>query len=324
MPKVSKTSETSALKGTIKAMITTLTGDNAYGLTRALAERRDSYISEFGDIALERIDGAESPIERINESLQSAPFLASKKLVIVSEPSKQKSWVENYEHIIAAIPESTDVILVEPHPDKRTAYYKWLVKNTAVEHFDPLDAPKLASWASATVEQSGGSITLADATYLVERVGINQQLIASEIEKLLLYKPDISRETIELLVDATPQSTIFQLLEAAFNGDTARALELYDEQRALKVEPQQIIAMLTWQLHILTIIKTAGDRSAEVIAADAGLNPYVVRKSSAIARRLSATKLREIISQLLAIDIDSKRSAINIDDGLRNYILSLQ
>src|SRR3546814_19438404 len=61
----------------------------------------------------------------------------------------------------------------------------------------------------------------------------------------------------------TPQSTIFELLDAALSGNTRRALELYEEQRSMKVEPQQIIAMLAWQLHVLAVVKAAGERRSE-------------------------------------------------------------
>ena len=105
-----------------------------------------------------------------------------------------------------------------------------------------------------------------DARYLVERVGTNQQLLANEIEKLALYDKDISKESIDLLTEETPQSTIFELLEAAFAGNHRKVQTLYAEQRAMKVEPPQIIALLAWQLHILAIIKTAGDRTPETIA----------------------------------------------------------
>ena len=157
----------------------------------------------------------------------------------------------------------------------------------------------------------------------MERVGANQQLLSNELDKLLLYDANISRRTIDVLTDPTPQSTIFQLLEAAFAGNSKRALQLYAEQRALKVEPVQIIAMLTWQLHVLAIIKTAGDRSIDVIAQEAKLNPFVVRKSQAIAQSLTLTELKKLVTDLLKIDTASKRTNLDPDEALQHYLLAL-
>ncbi len=148
-------------------------------------------------------------------------------------------------------------------------------------------------------------------------------MLSSELEKLLIYNPKITRGTIELLTEASPQSTIFELLEAAFAGNTKKAMQLYAEQRALKVEAPQIIAMLTWQLHILAIVKTAGERSVDEIARDAKINPFVVRKSQGIARKVKILDLRSWIADLLDIDLKSKRTKLDIDDALQNYILKL-
>jgi len=113
------------------------------------------------------------------------------------------------------------------------------------------------------------------------------------------YQPEITRQTIDLLTEAAPQSTIFELLDAAFAGNAQRAMALYAEQRALKVEPQQIMAMIAWQLHVLAVIKTAGQRSADEIAKDAKLNPYVVRKSQNIARKLTLPELKKLVHNAL-------------------------
>jgi DNA polymerase III delta subunit len=148
-------------------------------------------------------------------------------------------------------------------------------------------------------------------------------LLSNELEKLLLYDPKITRQTIDLLTEPTPQSTIFQLLEAAFAGNPKRALELYAEQRALKVEPAQIVAMLAWQLNILAIIKTAGNHSPDAVAKEAKLNPFVVQRSQSIARKLSLIQLKKLVSDLLKIDVATKRTNIDPDEALQHYLLTL-
>jgi len=304
-------------------MVITLTGENSFGRQRELDGLVQAFLDEHGDLALERLDGQESSLDRISEALTSLPFLASRKLVVLRAPSTNKQFVEQAEQLLGEVPETTDVILVEPKLDKRLAYYKFLKKKTDFRDFPEHDLHGLARWLSDTAAAQGWTLSLADARYLVERVGSNQQLLANELEKLGLYDLKIDRQTIDLLTDPTPQSTIFQLLETAFAGNRRRVLELYAEQRTLKVEPPQIIAMLTWQLHVLAIIKTAGDRTADEIAKDARLNPYVVRKSQGIASKLSLIDLKKLVSDLLSIDTRSKRSQLDPDEALQHYLLSL-
>jgi len=304
-------------------VIITLTGENGFGLQAELEKLTAGFVAEQGDLALERLDGEEMTANRLSEALTSLPFLATKKLVVLRRPSANKQFVEKFEQLLGAVPETTDVILVEPKLDKRLAYYKYLKKSTDFREFPQLDPPGLTRWLSGEAKARGGSLSPRDAQYLVERVGANQQLLDNELEKLLLYNPTINYQTIQLLTEATPQSTIFQLLEVAFAGNARRALELYQEQRQLKVEPPQLIAMLAWQLHVLALLKTAGERSADSIAAEARLSPFVVRKSQGIARKLTLAELKTLVSDLLDIDARSKRSNLDIDEALQNYLLKL-
>jgi DNA polymerase-3 subunit delta len=304
-------------------MITTLTGDNSFGWQQAAKHTTDSFVAEFGDLAVEKLDGEETSFERLRESLVNLPFLASKKLVVLRAPSANKQFLDKAETLLQDVPENVDVVLIEPKLDKRIGYYKFLKKDTDFKEFSELDVNGLTKWLTEAAKSQKGSISPADARYLIDRVGASQQLLANELTKLLTYNPGITREQIDLLTDATPQSTIFQLLEAAFNKRTKQALEIYAEQRAMKVEPQQIIAMLTWQLNVLAIIKTAGDRTPDDIAKEAKISPFVVKRSLGIANKLSLAELKKLIANLLELDIKSKTISIDVDEALQNYLVSM-
>lgn len=290
---------------------------------RELRQLVDAYVSQHSEFGLERIDGEAVDVARVQEALTSLPFLTAKKMVVLRAPGANKQFSEQAEQLLGDVPETTDVIIVEPKLDKRLAYYKFLKKNTDFREFPELDTAGLAGWLAAEAKTRGGSLSSSDARYLVERVGASQQLLASELEKLLLYDPQVTRRTIDLLTDATPQSTIFQLLEVAFAGNTTRALKLYSEQRALSVEPSQIIAMLAWQLHVLALVKTAAARSPGAIAKEARINPFVVQKSQNIARNLSLPKLKKLVADLLKIDMRIKRTSTDPDEALQHYLLTL-
>jgi DNA polymerase-3 subunit delta len=305
------------------AMIVTLTGENAYALRAELDGIVQGFLTEHDEFGVERLDGEEAGYARLQEALTSLPFLADKKLVVLRRPGANKEFIEHVEELLAGVPETTDAVIVEPKLDKRLAYYKLLKSKTDFREFKELDVPGLAKWLVAEAGKQAAKIAPGDANYLVQRVGANQQLLANELNKLALYDPQITRRTIDLLTDASPQSTIFELLEAAFAGNAKRIMQLYKEQRVQKVEPPQIIAMLAWQLHVLALIKAARERSTDQIAADARLSPYVVRRSQAIAKRLSVNELKELVSGLLSIDVRSKSSAFDADEALQNYLLKL-
>lgn len=304
-------------------MITTLTGSNDYQRTLALHKLVADFVETYTDMAVERFDGENTPTDRLREALQSLPFLTPRKLVVLREPAQQKDFAEHIADIIQQVPETTDVIIVEPKLDKRLAYYKTLKKLTDFQDHAELDANGLARWAVAYVQERGGSLSAPDARQLVERVGAQQQAIHLELTKLLAYDPAISAQSIEALTTRLPHSTVFALLDAAFHGQPAKTMALYQEQRDLKVEPQAILALLVWQLHTLALVKAAAGKSTDEIAKLARLNPFVVRKSQALARTISLSTLRRYIADLASLDYQLKRTAVDPGEALQNYLLAI-
>jgi len=304
-------------------MVITISGNNHFLLQKELNNLVADFVSKNGDLALEKIDGEEAEFERISEAIQSLPFLANKKMVVLRSPGAQKQFAEQIEELLQSIPDTTQVIIIEPKLDKRLVYYKVLKSKTDFREFVELDGQILSKWLVQEALDTGGKLSVIDANYLVERVGASQQLLASELEKLLNYNPNITKETIDLLTDPTPQSTIFELLDASFAGNRKKAIELYKEQKALKVEPQQIMAMIAWQLHALALVVTAGDSTPDQIAKEAKLNPYVVRKITNIARKTDLKDVKRLISDALTLDVRMKSEKIDPDDAILQYLLTI-
>lgn len=304
-------------------MITTLTGENETLRLQTQQHIIDAFVSSHGDMGLERIDGEEASYEHMHAAVQSLPFLAARKLIVLRSPGANKEFVESFEQFLQDVAETNDVLIVEPKLDKRLGYYKRLKKDTDFKEFKVLDAPVLATFAVQYVKERGGNLSSNDARLLIERVGDNQLVVQHELDKLLAYNPAITKQTIELLTERTPASSIFELLDAAFAGNTKRAMALYHEQRALRVEPQQIIAMLVWQLHILAIAAAAGNRSADEIAGQAKISPFTLRKSLPLARKIGATRLKRLITSLREFDVRLKSESISADEVVQFYLLSI-
>lgn len=304
-------------------MIITITGNNNFALRRRLDEMTSKFVEKYGALALEKFDGEEHEAQVITDGLQSLPFLTQKKLVVVRSGGLNKEFMEQIEQIISSIGDTTNVVFYEPQIDKRMIYFKVLKSQTQFEEFNELDPQNLAKWLVEEAKMEGGRLGLADANYLVERVGTNQSLLASELNKLLIYKSEITRQNIDLLTEPRPQSKIFDLLDAAFAGRKERALKLYDEQRAQKVEPQAILAMIAWQLQQIAITKTAGNRSITQVSKDSGMKEYPLRKAKNLADKLSDKDLKKMVSEVLNIDWRGKTTALDMDEAIKTYIVSL-
>jgi DNA polymerase-3 subunit delta len=292
-------------------------------LGSALRRLQNEFVAKHGDFAVEKIDVNEWEVSRILDVFSALPFLTRRRLVIVDGLAQNKSAAEAIEKILDAASDETDVVVVEQKIDKRSILYKTLKKRTAFTEFleiDQRDAPK---WVADEVKKRGGTVTQGDAYFLVERVGASQELLSHEIDKLLLFNKDVTRNTILMLTEQTMQSSIFDLIEAAFRGDSAYAEKLYDEQRAQNVEPLAIEALFVWQLHVLLLVKAAEGKTPEKVAADAGISPFVAKKSAALARTRTIQELKDYVRRLAELECALKSVAVDADEAIKNYITHL-
>ena len=304
-------------------MITTFAGPNSYVLQKALREKRRAFIAQFGDLALETIDVSDWELRKVLDTLGALPFLSPNRLLILHGLAANKPAAEQIDKLLESVSETTNLVIVESKIDKRSVLYKTLKKQTEFHDCTELDARDASRWVTSEVKSRGGGIGLSEANYLVSRIGATQQLISSEIDKLMLYQPVITRATIDVLTEQVPLSSIFELIDAAFSGNFARALALYADQRAQNVEPLAIEALFVWQLHSIVLMKAAGNTSSDTVAAQAGISPYVARKSAGLAAKRTLGDLRQYVAELADLEYTVKTTTVDADELMKNYILSL-
>lgn len=304
-------------------MTITITGNNSYLMKRRLDELTGKFIDEYGELAVEKIDAEEADGRAVLDAVQNLPFLAPRKMVVVRGASTNAALSGQIEQILSSSGNTTDLIFYEPAADKRSAVFKVLKVKTTLEEYNKLDTRDLAKWLVDEARKLDGRIDPGDANYLVERIGDTQELLANELDKLLAYEPHITRQNIDLLTIKTPQSKVFDLLDAAFGGNKKRALELYDEQRAQKVEPQAILALMAWQLELIALATAGEGKSTDQIAKDAGVSAYPLQKAQRLAAKLGETKLKDMVRQALIIDEMGKTTPLDLDEALKTYIVTL-
>jgi DNA polymerase III delta subunit len=152
---------------------------------------------------------------------------------------------------------------------------------------------------------------------------LNQMGLSNELDKLISFDPKIVRKNIDLLVEPLPQGSVFELLDAAFSGNRKLAMDLYTDQRKQQVEPQAIMGMLAWQLHVLAVVKFNEKAPVDELARSAKLNPYVVRKTQNLTRNITQTEVKELISRALELDVRLKSENIDADDAVQHFLLTI-
>ncbi len=306
-----------------KALRVALLGPNMYGVDERLKQMRADFVVQNGELAVQDIDGEEALVQDILAKAEATSLFSPHKLLIIKRLGTSKSALETIEQLQIKLDESVGLILVEPSPDKRSSYYKFLQKNFKVYDGKELDNNGLVSWVVERTKESGGSISRQDAYALCERIGNNQQQLNNEITKLLLFSSQITKDTIVSLTEEPPGGTVFNLLEASFSGNRQRALQLYDNLRAQKIEPQIIFGMIVWQATAIAIMSSAGGKSTSQITVDSGLKPFVIEKASQIAKKLSREDIRKLLDSLCQVDKRLKSEKISVDDALKQVLVEI-
>ena len=289
-------------------------------------EKLNSIIAEFESInsslSIDKFNGEEMSVEKFIDAVGTVPFFTDRKLVIIKDLGENKLITEKTDALMKAVAPTTDLVIIEKKFDTKSNLHVYLKKHSEFSNFKELEERELAKWISDYVKGKKGEITQLLETQLIDRVGVNQQLMASELDKLILFNPVITREAIEELTEYSPHSLIFAMLDAALNGDLRKMLKFYDEQKQQGMEPLAIMGMITWQLHNLALTQSAGTASVDEIVNKTKLKPYSIKKNQSSLRGISKKQLIGIIDKAVETDSKIKTSLVDPDDAIKNLLLS--
>jgi DNA polymerase-3 subunit delta len=296
-------------------MITILTGSNNHQLKQVKFDLVESFIKQNGEHAVEQIDASTKSIDEILGSVQSMPFLADKKLVVLSELAGNKELTGDVQKLLDVVIDQVDLVVYLPVVDKRSVLYKTLKKQPGFKDLKALDENQLVSWLLDQAKANNLKLSNSDARYMVNYVGTDQVRLGNELDKLGNYDKQITKDLIEKLTVKSIQSTTFDMLDAAFAGKTDQAIRFYKEQRILGVEPQVIMGALIWQLRVILALKFSKFDVAET-ARQSKFSPYSLNKSKRLADSISKNQLKQLVSSVLQLDIASKSKPIDIDEAI--------
>lgn len=304
-------------------MVVTVTGDNQHMVVTEVKSIIDGFVAKHGKLTVERFDAEEADAEHILDTTSAISLLSANKLVVIQNFERNKVLVEKIESLVEETPDETTLLIEIGKLDKRARYGKFLKQHSDFREFTVFSPQEMVTWVVQTTKDKGGDIDKATTQYLLDFIGSDQTRLSNELDKLIIFDQHIRPETIDLLCEKEPTSTVFELLDAGFNGQKQKALSLYEEQRQQQLEPLAIIGMIGWQIHILAVVKTAKGRSARQIAQEAGLHPFVVQKSLKLVQKMTLQKLRVLVHRAVELEVEIKHRTMNADDAVKHFLLIL-
>ncbi|MCM3761535.1 DNA polymerase III subunit delta [Alkalihalobacillus oceani] len=281
----------------------------------------------------------DTPLELAVEEAETFPFFGGKKIVIVQDfffvtSQKPEGKIEHdlsrlERYLTAPLPESI-LILITPYEklDERKKITKALKEHATVVDCAPFDAKMTEEWLEDQAREKGFRFTGRGKEQLVERVGPQLLLLASEIEKLALYVGEngqVDEDVVALLVARSLEQDVFALLDLAVKQQAHEALLLYHDLLKKKEEPLKLLVLIARQLRIYYQVKELTRRaySQKQMAAQLKLHPYVVKLASQQAGRFEDRQLLTLLKQCADTDFAIKSGKVDKVLGVELLVLKL-
>jgi DNA polymerase-3 subunit delta len=147
---------------------------------------------------------------------------------------------------------------------------------------------------------------------LAQNVAGDMWFLNSLLDQLTAYagEKEIQIADVNLFLDEKVDDNAFNMVEAVVSGNKKQAYKLLQEQRRLGEDDFKTFGLIVWQFRILMQMRSLFEQqdniSSDLMAAQLGLHPFVVKKNLAIVKRFNKKQLTSIYDQLLDMDFKAK------------------
>lgn len=332
-------------------MVILLHGDDSFRSRQRLATLISAFAGKydargFGTV---RFDATSGEPERLRTLLRNQGFFGSKRMVVVERVSDAPSAFQQ-----AAVPplvgvatvDSVVVLVWEPRAVGKSAAGRTarragsrptrraspaaarnplapLLEAARVEEFAPLSGPQLSRWVQEAARSRGFRLTVPALTALTQRTGHDLWAVSASLDKLNAARvgTEVDAPLVEDLVVGEIPPGIFALTDAVAERRTDAALALLERELAGGAAPIALLAMLTRQFRVLTLVATSGSATAAALAKRYGLHPYVVQKALHAVRRFPRGVVVERFWELLQLERELKSGHPNPALALERFVV---
>ena len=289
-------------------------GDDLYlrrEVIRAVARRVLEV--EGDDLEIARFPGASAALADVIDEVRTLPFLAKARVAVVEDAdpfvTAHRKGLEAY----AENPTGAGVLILALKSLPSNTKLAKLVAKTglAIECKTPSEREMPAHLVGVAKSRHGLKLREEAARLLVELVGADVGLLASELEKLACYvgeQKEAGAEDVAKIVGGGRVETIWAILDAATTGESGKALGELDRLLASGEPPIKLLAGVSAslsKLHHAGMLRS-GRVEAREACKRAGIPPFAVEKAIRQHGHLGPDRVSAIPDTLLKADLDLK------------------
>jgi DNA polymerase-3 subunit delta len=313
-------------------------GDDEY----QIAQEIDGLKAKLGDDAMVELnttylEGKSLSLEELRGAATTIPFLARRRLVIVTDPvitQISRGVREQFVHLLEDLPPQSALVLHIPRSLKGNHWLiRWVQENPErgyVRAFSLPEGARMSRWIQNRARAKGGTFSPQASAYLASLIGNDTRTADQEVEKMLAYvnfERPVAVDDVQHLfapIELDDPYQVFDMVDALGNQQGERAIK--DLHQLLQVrDPGYVFVMIVRQYRLLLqareIIDQGGDH--EDIRERLELHPFVAGKVTQQAQNYDQATLDAIYQVLLDLDGRMKTGQVESVTALHTLTASL-
>ena len=306
-------------------------GEEEHLKQEALSELRRAILPEGMESLNETI--LEDPsVDRLIADVETQPFMADKRLIIVRDYPALTGRSEADEKLISylsSVPETSLLLFYcIGKPDGRKKLYNAVKKLSGIVTFSPLRGTELTRFVVSSFQEAGKECDDRTAEYLIFTVGSDAGLLRNEIQKLASCSTDrssILAEDVTVLATPSTECTVFQMIDAVVTGQKSRAFMLLRNQLLSGTDRMSILSMLLRQYRLLQHIKIMQyeKKNSDFIRSALGVPPFAVDQYIRQASGYTGGQVKSAVRICFETEYALKSGRMSQDGAVETVVLKL-
>jgi len=197
--------------------------------------------------------------------------------------------------------ESDLIIYSRKNLDKRRKLYKFFKEKGKVQEFKNQSQRNIEGWLKNYLKTREVRLDPILIKELIFRVGVDQAILASEIDKFEALQNEgieITKEIFESITVNTLDIEVWDLVDS-LSTNKAKSLRLLD-YLSQTLEYEYIMGLLARQVRLLFL---ALNSRSEKVLSSFGIHPFVAAKLMRQTGRLSIERLKRLYQKMVNIEI---------------------
>jgi DNA polymerase-3 subunit delta len=292
-----------------RANVFFFTGEHAYALHEELVRWKKQFAEKHGEENLLLLEGKKISKNDLIDAVSVLPFLAEKRLIVIDGvPSLEKG---DLFLVLDACHEQSVLVICDGVPDKRLSTVKLLMQEATVKSFPKPSERDLIALMTAKAQSSGRSVHPDACRALMENVGDDPWMLATEVERLALLG-DITRAMVETHTIPSGERVIWGFTNLLGAGKSKEAVAYLREQLSRGEDSIGLWAILIDMIRKLVQVWACRKSGigANAIASELDLSPFVVRGVLPLAESLDETAIRTLLFFATENDIALKTGGL--------------